>query len=67
MASLTLSDVGWAYVIVFIGLAYIEGLVLTSKLYDNRDALRRRFLKAATRAAFRFARKIHRASKAAGN
>ena len=67
MASLTLSDVGWAYVIVLSGVAYIEGLVLTSKLYDNRDALRRRFLKAATRVAFRTARKIHRLSKAAGN
>ena len=67
MASLTLSDVGWAYVLVLVGVAYVEGLVLASKVYDNRDTLRRRFLKAATRAAFRAARRIHKASKAAGN
>jgi hypothetical protein len=67
MASLTLSDVGWAYAIVALGVAYVEGLVLAFRAYDNRDALRRRFLKEATRVAFRTARKIHRLSKAAGN
>lgn len=67
MASLTIADVGWAYAIVALGLAYIEGTVVAFKVYDNRDAIKRRALKAATRYAFRFARKIHRASKAAGN
>lgn len=33
----------------------------------NRAEVKRVFLKAATRVAFRTARKIHRASKAAGN
>lgn len=67
MASLTLSDVGLAYVIVLVGVAYVEGLVVAFKAYDNRAAIKRAALKAATRAAFRFARKVHRASKAAGN
>jgi hypothetical protein len=67
MASLTLADVGWAYAIVIFGVAYVEGLVLASKVYDNRDAIKRRVLKYATRVAFRTARKIHRRSKAAGN
>jgi CHASE1-domain containing sensor protein len=65
--ALTLADVGWAYAIVALGVAYVEGLVLASKVYDNRDALRRRFWKAASRQAFRFARKINKRSKAAGN
>lgn len=67
MASLTLADVGWAYVIVLSGVAYVEGLVLASKIHDNRDAIKRRVLKAATRYAFRTARRVHRLSKAAGN
>ena len=67
MASLTLVDVGWAYVIVALGVAYVEGMVVAFKAYDNRDALRRRFLKEATRRAFRLARKIHKLSQAAGN
>jgi len=67
MASLTLVDVGWAYVIVFLGLAYIEGTVVAFKVYDNRDAIKRRALKAATRYAFRFARKLHKLSVKAGN
>jgi len=67
MSSLTLVDVGWAYAIVALGVAYVEGMVVAFKVYDRRDALCRRFLKAATRYAFRFARKVYKASKAAGN
>jgi hypothetical protein len=67
MASLNLVDVGWAYVIVALGLAYVEGMVVAFKAYDRRAALKRAALKAATRYAFRFARKVYKASKAAGN
>lgn len=35
--------------------------------FRNRAEVKRVFLKAATRVAFRTARKIHRLSKAAGN
>ena len=67
MSSLTLVDVGWAYAIVALGVAYVEGMVVAFKVYDRRAALKRAALKAATRAAFRMARRIHKLSKAAGN
>jgi len=67
MASLNLVDVGWAYAIVVLGVAYVEGMVVAFKVYDRRVVLKRAALKAATRVAFRFARKIHKLSKAAGN
>jgi hypothetical protein len=67
MASLTLVDVGWAYVIVLVGVAYVEGMVVAFKAYDNRAAIKRAALKSATRVAFRMARRIHKLSKAAGN
>jgi hypothetical protein len=67
MSSLTLVDVGWAYAIVALGVAYVEGMVVAFKAYGNRAAIKRAVLKSATRVAFRMARRIHRASKAAGN